>query len=300
MRKIGLATMLLAAVLSPVYAQVSVEVKLEQDDYLLGEPLVAAVRITNRSGQTLRLGAESDWLTFTMSSRDGSVVAKNSEAPVAGEFELPSSKTAIKRVDLQPWFLLSRPDHYTVRAMVRIPGWEHDWASSPKGFDITQGATLWQQDFGVPAASGSSNSLPDVRKYSLQQASCLKGQLRLYLRVTDADGARIFKVCAIGPLISFSKPEARLDKSSDLHVLFQNGPSSYSYTSFNPDGDLLLRQTYDIAGARPRLRADEAGVVSVANGVRRLTPQDVPPSEPAPVSAPMVKPLLPPNAAQQP
>jgi hypothetical protein len=299
MRKVGLATTLLAAMLAPVCAQVSVEVALEQDQYLLGEPLVAAVRITNRSGQTLRLGAEGDWLTFTMDSRGGGVVARNGDAPVVGEFELPSAKTAVKRVDLQPWFLLSQPGHYTVRAMVRIAGWDRDVAGSPKGFDIIQGANLWQQEFGVPARGGASNSPPEVRKYSLQQANYLKAQLRLYLRVTDADDSRIFRVRAIGSLISFSKPEARLDQSSNLHVLYQNGSSSFSYTSFNPDGDLLLRQTYDRVQTRPRLRADEQGVVSVAYGVRRLTPQDVPPSEPGSESEPMVKPLLPPDAARK-
>src|SRR5262245_18716022 len=54
----------------PVAAQMTVEVALEQEQFLGGEALPAAVRITNLSGQTLHLGTEPDWLTFLVESRD--------------------------------------------------------------------------------------------------------------------------------------------------------------------------------------------------------------------------------------
>jgi hypothetical protein len=50
-------------------AQVSVEIVLEQEQFLIGEAIPAAVRITNRSGQTLRLGDEANWLSFTLETR---------------------------------------------------------------------------------------------------------------------------------------------------------------------------------------------------------------------------------------
>jgi len=71
--------------------------------------LVAAVRITNRSGQKLHFGADEDWLAFGVESRSGSIVAKLGDPPVAGEFDLDSSKVAIRRVDLAPYFTMSQP-----------------------------------------------------------------------------------------------------------------------------------------------------------------------------------------------
>jgi len=276
MKKIGSWLGLILATLSPLSAQVSVEVKLEQDQFLPGEALRAAVRVTNRSGQTLRLGAEPDWLTFSIESRDGFVVGKEADVPVTGEFVLESSKTATKRVDLAPYFPLDRQGRYAVGATVRIKKWDHQITSEPTSFTVIEGAKLWQQEFGVPRAGGATNGEPEVRKYILQQANYLKGRIRLYLRLTDQSGNKTFRVFAIGSLVSFSRPEPQLDKSSNLHVLYASGPQSYSYTVFNPDGDILIRQTYEYVDSRPRLQPHDDGNISVKGGVRRVTADDLP------------------------
>ena len=71
MRKVFPIVGLAVAMLQLATAQVRVEVTLDQGQFLPGETLVAAVRITNRSGQTLRLGGQPDWLTFSVESHDG-------------------------------------------------------------------------------------------------------------------------------------------------------------------------------------------------------------------------------------
>ena len=88
-------------------AQVTVSLKLEQDQFLPGEALVVAVRVTNRSGQPLHFGADTDWLAFSVEGAEGSVVSRNSAPPVQGEFDLDSSQVGTKRVDLAPYFGLS-------------------------------------------------------------------------------------------------------------------------------------------------------------------------------------------------
>src|SRR6185436_6124741 len=175
---------MLLATLLQVSAQVTVEVTLEQEQFLGGEALPADVRITNRSGQTLHLGNEPDWLTFLVESRDGFIVAKTGEVPVLGEFALESSKMATRHVDLAPYFAISRPGRYNVTATVRVKPWDVTLTTKPKSFDIVQGAKLWSQDFGVPAAEGDTRQSPEVRRYTLQQANYLRTQLRLYLRLT--------------------------------------------------------------------------------------------------------------------
>lgn len=252
-------------------AQMSVEVTLPQNQFLPGENLVAAVRITNRSGQKLKLGAEEDWLRFDVESRDGSIIAKLSEPVVVGEFELDAMQVATKRVDLAPHFNMTQLGRYSITATVKIKAWDRELVSSPKSFDLIHGAKLWEQEFGVPHATETATGSPEVRKYILEQANYLKGQLRMYLRLTDSSGARTFRVFPIGQMVSFSRPEAQLDKSSNLHVLYANGPHSFSYTVFNPEGDLTARDIYEFTATRPRLRVNDEGQITVNGGARRVT-----------------------------
>jgi hypothetical protein len=271
MRKVGLWLCLLAGLISPVWGQVAVEVVLEQEQFLPGEALNVAVKVSNRSGQKLNFGTEADWLTFAIESRDGLVVPKIGEAPVAGSFELESAERGTKRVDIGPYFQISQPGRYTVTATVRINQWGQTVTSQPKNFNIMEGAKLWEQEFGVPMVPGTTNTIPEVRKYVLQQANYLKGKLRLYLRLTDVTGTKVYRVVPIGLILSFSRPEPRIDKFSNLHLLYQNWAHSFSYTVFTPDGEIVERQTYDYTDTRPRLQMDEEGRISVAGGLRRVT-----------------------------
>ncbi len=264
------------APLGPLGAQVSVEVVLDQEHFLSGEQLTAAVRITNRSGQTLHLGGDEDWLTFALESRDGrGIVAKQSDPSVLGPFTLETGKVATRRVDLLPHFDLARAGRYTIVASVRIEDWDQMLTTKPKSFDIINGAKLWSQDFGVPVES-PPNRAPEVRKYTLEQANYLRTQLRLYFRLTDVGGGRVLKVFSLGQMVSFGTPEQQIDQASNLHVLYQNGARTFSYTVINPNGDIIVRETHDYAGTRPRLALGENGRLAVVGGARRRTSQDVP------------------------
>jgi hypothetical protein len=279
MKKIGLCLSLFAASLAAACAQLKVEVVLDQDQFLLGEALPATVRIINRSGQTLHLGADDSWLTFAIEPQGGTPVVQNGDVPVTGEFVLETAQRATKHVDLAPYFSLSQPGHYAVVATVHIKTWSYDAASAPKGFDVIEGAKIWEQQFGVP--NTGSNSAPEIRKYVLQEANYLKKQLGLYLSITDSTGEKAYRVSHIGRLLSFSRPEAQVDKLCNLHVLYQNGPRSFSYTVYDPAGALLARQTHEYLNTRPRLQVDPEGNISVYGGQRRLTSDDLPPLKPA-------------------
>lgn len=279
MRILGSWLSLLTVAVLPAAAQVTVEVTQDQQQFLPGEELLTAVRITNRSGRPLHLGQGQDWLTFSVQGREEEIVEKMGEVPVEGEFTVESSRVATKRVDLEPYLALNRPGSYSVIANVRIKDWNQTITSAPKSFEIIDGVKLWEQDVGLPAAEGATNAVPEVRKYVLQQANYLRTQLRLYVRLMDGSGARTFRVFQIGPMVSFGRPEPQVDKFSNLHLLYQDGPRSFIYTVINPQGDIVARRTYDYAEKRPRLQPDMEGKVVVTGGVRRPTREDVPPSK---------------------
>ena len=253
-------------------AQVNVEVVFDQEQFLRSESLPVRVRISNFSGQALRLGDEPDWLSFTVNGEEGKALAKSGAIPLPKLFTIESAKTVSLRVDLMPYFELNEAGRYNVSVRVRVPQLEKELAAGPKRFDIISGAKLWEKEIGVPGVTP-----PVVRKYALQQATFLK-QARLYVRVTDAGEATVFRVLQLGTLTSFSTPEATVDNVSQLHVLFQTAQRSFSYAIITPDGEQIIRQTYDIADAsRPRLRAEDDGRVIVNGGARRILLSDLPP-----------------------
>jgi hypothetical protein len=285
------AVLLAALFVSRASAQVTVELALDQDQFLPSETLPLAVKITNRSGQQLHLGEDPAWLTFNVESTDGFVIIKNGEVPVVGPFDLESSQMAIKRVDLQPYFQMTRQGHYRVTATLRIRDWSAQVVSAPKMFDIINGAKLWAQDFGVP---NGTNRPPEARRYTLEQANYLAEQLRLYVQVSDPSESVIYKVNALGPMVSFSHTEAQVDRFSRLKVLWQTGAQTFSYSVVNPDGSVAEQQTYDNFTSRPRLVLNGDGDVVVLGGTRRLKPSEYPavkspdelPPPPANVTAP--------------
>jgi hypothetical protein len=261
-------------------AQVTVEIVLDQDQFLPRETLRVGARITNFSGQTLQFGGDKDWLSFAVERQDGTLVPQQGTIPVEGVFDVESSTVATKWVDIAPYVDLTVPGQYRITATVRIPSWAKDIGTRPKDFNVVAGTRLWEQSFGVPDSAGEGRP-PEVRKYALQQALHLK-QMKLYVRVTDENASRYFGVFPLGPMISFTVPEEQIDRTNNLHVLHQTGPRAFTYSVVNPDGKLVLRQTHDYTATRPTLRAGADGTVMVAGGARRIAINDIPASpEPA-------------------
>jgi len=273
-----LATILVFALLAFCRAPaqiVTLELSLDQDQFLPAETLPVTIHVINNSGQNLHLGTDNNWLTFNVKSLDGNLsVVKQSQPPVAGVFDLGSSEVAIKHVDIEPYFNLRQTGRYSITAFLHIPEWNMDVSSGPQEFDIIDGAELWSQAFGLPVPAGVSNRPPEIRKYVLEEANYLQRQLRMYLLVTDETGQNIFKVSAIGPMVSFSQPEAQLDDDSNLHVIYQTGAESFLYSVFNPDGTVLQQDVYDYLNSRPHLGLDSSGHIVVLGGARRVKPSD--------------------------
>jgi len=272
MKTFAIAFILSGMVLLRASAQLTVEISMDQDEFLPGEAVPLAVKITNLSGQQLHFGADPSWLTFSVESVDGLNVIKKSEVPVLGQFDLFSSQLGIKRVDIEPSFDISRIGRYKVTAYLHIKDWAVTVNSQPATFDVITGAKLWSQDFGVP----STNGVPEMREFTLEKANYLREQLRLYVQLTDARESRVFKVFALGPMVSFGYPEEQIDRTSQLHVLWQTGGQSFSYCILSPDGVVLHRDVYDIFGSRPKLNVDDTGDVSVVGGVKRVPASEIP------------------------
>jgi hypothetical protein len=283
MRKIvALFALMLAglAVTNAAPSGVSVEVDLDQSQYLPGEDLTVAVRITNLSGQEIELGNDNQWLTFYIQGEAGYIVPRTAELSITGPFSVQSAKVATRRINITPGFNFTRPGRYRVTATVNLPQWKQQVSSRPATFMILTGvhlAAVPELEFGVPPKTGEANQVPEIRKYLLEKAT-FQHELKLYLRITDSTGNKTLHVFPIDRMVSFSSPEAQIDGYSDLHVLHQTGARSFNYSVINPDGEVVLRQTYQYTATRPTLRKNDDGKVYVGGGIRMISKHDFPPA----------------------
>lgn len=260
-------------------AQIKVEVQVPEQYYLPGEAVVVGLKITNFSGQTLKMATVPDWVEIAVESSENYIVPERKEVSVPGEFEIETGNVATRRFDIAPFFDLTRPGHYTLRVSVRIPQWGQTYASKPEALDVLPGYTLWEQQFGVPPEDPSKPQPPDVRKYTLIKTT-RENKSYLYVSVTDPGETHIYGVLRLTQMVSFSRPEYLLDNQNNLHVFCQNGRIAFNYSVIDPDGNLIKRQTWRYAGqARPNLSYDSEGNVEVVDASRVLRADDFPPQE---------------------
>lgn len=281
MRKIvALIALMLAgvAITNAAPSGVSVEIALEQAQFLPSEDVTVAVRITNLSGREIELGNDNQWLSFYLQGEAGYVVPRTGDIDIAKTFTIPSAKVATRRVNITPVFNFTRPGRYRLTATVNLPQWKQQVSSKAANFMVLSGvhlANVPDLEFGVPPKAGDANQAPEIRKYVLEKASYMR-ELKLYLRITDSTGNRTLRVFPIDRMVSFSTPEAQIDGNSNLHVLHQTGARAFNYSVINPDGEIVSRQTYQYTATRPTLRKNEEGKIFVSGGIRMISAHDYP------------------------
>lgn len=256
---------------------VTVELELEQDQFLPSEDIKVAVRIVNLTGRTLRMGADNGWVKFFIETKDGFPILPDSEPLVVGEFDLPTSKTGIKRVDLVPHFPIKQSGRYTVRAEIEVPGLDKAVTSRPVAFDIFNGTVLKSITVGVVRKNAPAGGAAEQRTFLLQRKNNGKSD-QLYVRITDHPSANTLKVLSIGRLVAIGEPELQVDQQSRLHVLFRTDSKTFRYVVVTADGEIVRRQTHDHGPGAPKLRMNDENDVVVSGGVRRELSSDIPTS----------------------
>ncbi|HRI16524.1 MAG TPA: hypothetical protein PLX89_26320 [Verrucomicrobiota bacterium] len=255
-----------------VRAQVDLDLILDRQFFLPAEDIEVGVRIANFTGEPLTLGEDEGWLQFSVQEVKGRIAGKLAEPQESGAFTLEPATRGTLRFNLTPLFAMDDPGVYQVSATIRLPTGEQV-GSAPQTLDIVSGVKLNEpREVGVKLPDGTV----ERRKYILQRVSFTK-RVQLYLRVTDASEGKTYKVMALGPMVSFDRPEWLVDRASRFHVFHRADSNNYLYHVFAGDGTLTLRQTW-LAGdsGLPELRVNDEGEVRVFGAVRRVSSGDVP------------------------
>lgn len=270
-----------------VWGQLTVRVSLNQDIYVSGEAVIANVEISNLSGQVITLGSSPDWLRFSVESHDGAFIKRLNEIDMSGVFDLASSVTATRSINILPFFDMTRAGRYKVTATAKVEDWGQFYNSNSVTLDVLNGVEVLGFDVGVPKAEDApQKEMPEVRHYSLVRVAYLD-KMRLYVRITNPASGMIYRVQPICGMVAFSDPKAMIDSKSCLHVLNQIHARRFIYFVADTSGNMLKREFYDYIGSKPTLYQNTDSSINVRGGIRMRTSADFPPS-PVPELSPSI------------
>ncbi len=243
-------------------AQVQIDVKLSRHTYILYEPVIATISITNLAGKDL-LFEDTDgkqWFNVEVMTLEGNILPPRDPDYKLHPLTVPAGQTLRRKIDIGPLFPIREQGLHRVRANVYLPEADRFFSSNFAMFDLTDGKTFWRQTVGVPGSG-------ELRQMSLLTHQ-LPDKLLLYARVRDEAGGVVYTTQALGRLVtSGNDPQEMLDRDNNLHVLQEALPGAWLYTEISLDGDRLTQKAYVKANSsRPFLAKTTTGAVAVRGG----------------------------------
>ncbi|MGO9245329.1 MAG: hypothetical protein ACLPT4_05640 [Verrucomicrobiia bacterium] len=281
----------LLAVPSGVRAQISVQVKMERDTFILFESIPVAVTIHNFSGHTIDLAnqGQTHWLSFLITDEAGANLSPVGNALTTEPIQIEPGRAQSISVNLLTHFDLRQRGVFTARAAVEADGVHA--VSPPVNFTIINGREIWRQTVGLPMAEGETNQ--QYRTYSLLFRRNSYEEV-LYAGVQDEPHNLVYGMIPLGDFIALGNPTVKADGIGHLHVLYRSGPRSISYDEIDPDAKIVKRLIYSDVMSVPQLVAQDGGVITVQGGEqvyprveRVMTDADL---QPAPSVIPKPKP----------
>jgi hypothetical protein len=289
----GIVMGLLLVLLISGRAQIQVDVSFKRSLYMLYEPLLCGVTITNLSGNTLSLAdtPREKWFGFQIETVDGRplppIDPNYSNQPV----EIEAGQRLRRLINLTPLYPLGEFGTYRVRAVIHSAQMGRYFVSPQLNVEITEGRQLWQQTVGVPEGAGEGKT----RTFSIL-AHRLPRTTMLYLRVEDKESGIVYCTTQLGRYITFGSPDVQIDGANRIHILQNTAPKAFLHSHFDINGKVIKQQAYQLMTSRPYLvrKADASVVVS---GGTPYDPKATPPEQqlpklsdrPVPLPTPQVK-----------
>ena len=250
-------------------AQVEVGVKLSRHTYILYEPIIATVEITNLAGRDLVFedAPGKQWFSMEITTLDGALLPPTDPDYKLRPLTVPAGQTVRRQINLTPLFPIREMGSHRVRANVYLSEADRFFDSPATAFDLTDGKLYWRQTVGVPGSTG------DLRQVSLL-TNRLPDKLLLYVRIRDDAGSTVYTTQSLGRMILGGRdPEEMLDRENNLHVLQEAQPGGFLYTEVGLDGTRLTQKAYVKVGpSHPFLAKTPSGDVIVRGGQVQVAP----------------------------
>jgi hypothetical protein len=245
-------------------AQYVTNLTLLKNQFITGEPVVAVVTVTNRSGGDVIVGGHGarDWLQFEITESTGrrlSPVGISSETPIT----MKAGGTMKHTVEISGGYSTADLGTFNMVANVLHPISGQFYTSNKVRMTITDSKpNLFDQPFGVPEKFSNAGR---ARRYQVILFRELD-DLQLYCRLTDERSGAYLSTFLLGPIMMAVQPQISIDVHNKLHILFLAQPHIFCHVVVNPDGKIYQRTYYrDSEDNRPTLVMTDRGA-SVMGG----------------------------------
>ncbi|OYW76220.1 MAG: hypothetical protein B7Z37_09840 [Verrucomicrobia bacterium 12-59-8] len=246
-------------------AQYVTNLTLLKNQFITGEPVVAVVTVTNRSGADVIVGGHGsrDWLQFEITETNGrrlSPVAIGSEETIT----MKAGGTTKHKVEISGGYSTADLGTFSMVANVLHPISGQYYTSNKVRMTITDSKpNMFDQPFGVPQGFPNAGR---ARRYQVILFRELD-DLQLYCRITDDRSGAYIATFLLGPAMMAVQPQISIDVHNKLHILFLAQPHIFCHAVVNPDGKIHQRTYYrDPEGDRPSLVMTSSGA-KVIGGV---------------------------------
>ena len=245
-------------------AQISATLKLEKNEHLSGEPVIAVVTVTNYSGRDLVFQSDGrmDWLSFIVKSSSGTPVNPKGKGGF-GPMKIKAGQTLAREVDLSKYFMLGQTGNFNAVAVISTP-------KDPNGSGTTTNKVFFSQSSGRPYWSqkvGVSTGGNRTREYRLIFFSG-DSKTRLYTQISDGTSGQLVTTFPLGDVLMIRQPLVAVDRQQRMHVLFLATPTMWVHYSINTDGKVVERQIHQRAAmGDPQLLTFGDGTVKVGNSI---------------------------------
>ena len=257
-----LAGILLAALTAS--AQVQVDISMKRTLYIVYEPILVTVTITNLSGNELTLAdsGHNKWFGLQLETLDGRPIPPSNGDYSNQPVELGPQQKISRTVNLTPIFPVSEFGGYRLKASVFLQQTNRFLTSPALNFEVTDGHVLWQKAVGVPDGSPGAGTTRTITLLSHR----LSQSTQLYVRIEDKQAGIVYCTHQLGKFLTFGNPSILLDTQNRVHILQNAAPKAYVYSKIGLNGEVMERKSYNEFSSRPELRRGSDGSVVVVGG----------------------------------
>lgn len=245
------------------HAQIVATLKLDKDQHLAGEPVLAVVTITNHAGKELIFSSDGrlQWLDFVIRDSRGNPVTPRGRA-LFGAMKIGPGQTLGREVDLAQYFQLGKPGNFTVSAVIQSPQQNVEGSTTNRVFfNQSPGRLYWSQKVGLPGSSGKTREFR-VLNFSGDSKS------QIYAQIEDSHSGQLVRTFLLGDVLMLRKPLTTIDRSQRMHVMFLSTPTMWVHNVIDTDGRLVSRQIHQRGPqGDPQLLTFGDGTVRVSNSI---------------------------------
>ncbi|MEI9893499.1 MAG: hypothetical protein WDN28_06265 [Chthoniobacter sp.] len=261
-----LRLLLFLCLATAAHAQITVTCSVKQRFYLLYEPIIATVNVTNFTGRDITLSdsQQYQWFGFRIIGEGDRMIPPRSVNYHLPPVSMKAGETIKRSVNLNELYEMGESGSFRIQSSIYFDGLDKFFVSKPTHIDVNEGHLIWRKVAGIPEGQPAAGQM---RIFSLLSHAIGESN-NLYVRVEGQDDGMVYCTFPIGRLLDNVAPQAEFDSNDNLYILHLIGMRAYVLTKVSPAGEFGGQTNYSAPKTRPTLRRTAEGALQIIGGKR--------------------------------